>query len=380
MGGKVFDCLGLRVPRMSPEVYQRMIAEVYPKLQQFFEKVVVPRDAPGKMDHGDIDFLVGGTRPQDGYLWKLVQGALGAHHHKSQGSHSFALPHPDIEGAHVQVDIELSLGDGLPGSWEWFEWTKLMKGDADLMQIIGIAHRPLGLTCTDQGLHVRLEQIEPYDKKEARLFLTRDPDKALRFYGLDVDKYFQGFSSETDLFNWVAGGRFFSLEVFAQRVEKADDRTRSAKRPMYRHFVEEYMPNVVKNNESKIWTRQEVLLESLKTFNVQAQYDEKMAKHDREEAEKKLWEEVKATIPATDKRLKAAVRALRRWVRFKNSKPAKLEHPLLPEQYLTWSKYVDQSNKSDVLEWVERNWQDLKSRDKAYQNTANASSSGGVAE
>lgn len=364
---------------MSPAVYQRMIAEVQPKLQRFFERVVVPRDAPGKTDYGDIDFLVGGIRPQGEPLWKLVQGALGAAHHKSQGSQSYALPHPCVEGAYVQVDVELSPGDGLVDSSEWFEWTKFMKGDADLMQIVGIAHRPLGLTCTDQGLHVRLEQIEPYDKKEARLFLTRDPDKAMRFYGLDTDRYYQYFSSEAHLFNWVAAGRFFSREIFDQRTEKADDRTRQLKRPMYRRFVEDYMPTVTTSN-SKIWTRQAVLQEALKTFNMQAQYDTKIAKHRSQEAETQLWDEIKARIPAKDKKLKAATRALRRWVGFSTGEPARLNHPLLPEQYLTWSAYVDQSNKSLVLDWVERNWQDMKSRDKAYQSVAAASSSGGGIE
>ena len=112
MGGKVFDTLRLAVPRMPLKVYQQMIAIIQPKLEQFFDKVAVPRDAPGKVDHGDIDFLVDGIRsqPQDGSLWKLVQDALGASHHKAQGSHSYAIPHPDIEGAHVQVDVELNPG------------------------------------------------------------------------------------------------------------------------------------------------------------------------------------------------------------------------------------------------------------------------------
>lgn len=374
MGGKVFDDRGLRVQRMSPEVYQRMIAEIQPKLEKLFDKVVVPRDAPGKKDYGDIDFLVGGIHPHDGDLWKLVERVLEADHHKSQGSHSYAIPHPysypRTSQAYVQVDVELNPGEGTIDAAAVFEWTKLMKGDADLMQIIGIAHRPLGLICTDEGFHVRVEQIEPYDKKKARLLLTKDPAQAMRFYGLDVDKYHQGFNSETELFDWVAAGRFFSREVFEQRIEKADDRTRSTKRPMYRHFVEDYMSKVPTNNGGKIWTRQEVLLEAIETFSVQAQYDEKMAKHNLEEAEKLLWEEVKTTIPAKDKSLKSVIRTLRRWVGFSDGKPLMLEHPILPEQYLTWAEYVDPSNKSDVLKWVERNWQHVKSRDKTRDTLA----------
>jgi hypothetical protein len=369
MGGKVFDNLGLKVPRMSTEVYQQVISIIQPRLEQFFARVAIPRDAPGKTHYGDIDFLVDGVRSQahDGSLWKLVQSTLGADHHKDQGSHSYAVPHPDIEGAHVQVDVELNPGD--------FDWTLFMKGDGDLLQILGIAHRPLGLTCTDQGLHVRLEEIEPYDKKEARVFLTDQPAQAMRFYGLDIDKYNEGFSNETELFDWVAAGRFFSREVFERRVEKADDRTRQLKRPLYRHFVEDYMSTVAHSN-NKVWTRTGVLHEALETFGVRAERDRKMAKHNLEQAEKQVWEDVKTRIIASDKSLKMAVRALRRWVGFESGCPVVLEHPLQPQQYLNWATHVGPENKQDVLGWVELNWQDVKSRDKAYQNVAGSSSLG----
>lgn len=365
MGGKVFDHLGLQVPRMAPEVYQRTIATIRPKLEQFFNRVAVPRDAPGKTDHGDIDFLVDGIRTpaHDGSLWQLVQGALGADHHKSQGSHSYAIRHPDIDGANVQVDVELNPGD--------FDWTLFMKGDGDLLQILGIAHRPLGLTCTDQGLHVRIEEIETYDKKDARIFLTKEPARAMRFYGLDVDRYKEGFSSETELFDWVAAGRFFSREVFERRVEKADDRTRQLKRPLYRHFVEDYMPAVT-HSSNKVWMRAEVLHEALAAFDVCAEYDEKMAKHNLTQAEKQLWGEVKKRINASEKSIKVVVRALRRWVGFERGEAVVLQQPLLPQQYLNWAMHVGQNNKQDVLDWVERNWHDVKSRDKAYQNAASA--------
>ncbi|KAJ4373658.1 hypothetical protein N0V86_007801 [Didymella sp. IMI 355093] len=364
MGGKVFDDLGLQVPRMRPEVYQRMIAIIRPKLEQLFESVAVPRDAPGKTDYGDIDFLVDGKRSQDGSIWETVQDVLRADHHKSQGSHSYAVPHPDTEGAHVQVDVELNPGD--------FDWTLFMKGDGDLLQVLGIAHRPLGLTCNDKGLHVRLKEIESYDKKEAKVFLTDEPALAMRFYGLGIKEYNKGFGDETELFDWVAAGRFFSREVFDRRIERSDDRTRQLKRPLYRRFVEDYMPTIA-TGTSKIWTRQEVLHEALETFGVRAEYEKKIAKHNLEQAEKQIWEEVKTRINTTEKGLKTAVRALRRWVGFGPGKPVVLEHPLLPEQYLNWTKHVDQSNKKDVLEWVERNWRDVKSRDKAYQHVANAS-------
>jgi hypothetical protein len=361
---------------MSPALYQTLIAEYTPKLETLFERVVVPRDAPNKEDHGDIDFLVEGIRVSapDEELWQTTKTTLKAVLYQCRGqSHSFGIPHPYVLDAFVQVDVELSPGNGTPDATELFEWTRLMKGDADLLQIIGIAHRPLGLTCNDRGLHVRLEQIEPYDKKKALLFLTRDPDAAMRFYGLDTEKYREGFQSETELFDWVASGRFFSQAVFDSRVEKADDRSRQRNRPMYRHFVEGYMPNLslaTAEGEGNTWTRQQVLGEAIRAFGRQVEYNAMMETHRAKEVEEELWKEVKATIHAEGKSLASAVKALRRWVTFHDGNPQVLHHPTAPEAYLVWSEHVSETNRKEVLTWVERHWRDVKSRDRAFTNAS----------
>ncbi|KAJ4332637.1 hypothetical protein N0V95_009618 [Ascochyta clinopodiicola] len=380
MGGKVFELVKMpnggppELPRMSPDLYKRMIAECQPRLEALFRNVVVPRDAPGKVDYGDVDFLVEGILPTTPveFVWETTKTSLGAELHVPRNqSQSFGIPHPDIPGAFVQVDVELSPGSGTPDSAELFEWTKFMKGDADLLQIIGIAHRLLGITCNDRGLHVRLEQIEPYDKKKALLFLTRDPVQAMQFYGFDVGKYYKGFESETDLFDWVAAGRFFSPEIFERRVERSDDRSRHSKRPMYRHFVDDYMPKTNRDS-GDTWSREDVLREAINTFGVRAEYDAMMATHRTKVAEEELWKEIKATIPAKDKALAAAVRALRRRVVFDSGKPQTADTPTPPEEYIIWVEHVSKGNKQDVLTWVEKNWREVKSRDKAGLNAARA--------
>lgn len=378
MGGKVFENCKMangrppQVPRMSPELYQKMIAKCQPQLEDLFRNVVIPRDAPNKADYGDIDFLVEGLRSPvpDQELWEKTKTALGAELYICRNqSQSFGVPHQDIQGAFVQVDVELSPGNGTHENADLFEWTKFMKGDGDLLQIIGIAHRPLGLTCNDRGLHVRLEQIEPYDKKKALLFLTRDPQRAMQFYGFDTRKYNDGFRSENEMFDWVAAGRFFSSELFERRVEKSDDRARQLKRPSYRRFVEEYMPRITRVS-AKPWTRQDVLHEAIRTFDVQAEYDAMLAAHDAKDAEEQLWKEVKAVIPHEGKPLASAVRALRRWVIFQDGVPKISKRPAVPEEYLLWSQHVSKSNEREVLSWVEKNWRDVKSHDKASANAS----------
>ncbi|CAG5160709.1 uncharacterized protein ALTATR162_LOCUS5889 [Alternaria atra] len=384
MGGLAFANVSkdpgkpVKIPRLQPALYKTLSTHYQRLLETLFERVVVPRDAPAKADHGDIDFLVEGIRPpntKDG-IWSVIQSTLQADLHLPRGgSSSYAVPHPELPDAHVQVDVELSVGDETPESAELFKWTRFMKGDSDLLQIIGVSHRPLGLTCNDQGLHVRIAEIEPYNKKKALLFLTRDPDKAIEFYGMDVAKYWAGFKDEYDLFDWASSGRFFSHRIFEGRIEKHNDRARQAKRPMYQRFVEDYMPAHSNKGATSDWTRQQVLQAALTVFDKKAEYEAMMLEHHLKSAEEELWKEVKVAVPIQSNSLAVVVKGLKRWVVFEGDQPRISSEPNLDEP-LIWSKFVTADNKDVVLEWVRKNWAQVKSLEKARANAAKEAAKG----
>jgi hypothetical protein len=349
MGGQAFAHIkGVVCPRMSPEHYHWIRSHLSNTLEKLFIFVTVPREAPGKKDYGDIDFLVSHqvllTNPSDVLpeelirlpdMWTHIEHLFKAKHHISHSlTHSYAVPHWFVDGAFVQVDIELSPGQNTPECKQLFEWTKFMKSDADLLQIIGICHKPLGLTCNDKGLHVRLEQIEPYNKKKALLFLTLDPEEAMSFYRFDTTKYKAGFHTEEELFDWVINGRFFSRDVFEGRIEKANDRARQNKRPMYKRFVEEYMASHLDIGKST-WTRAEVLEQALETFNVRATYQAMIEEHNTKEAEEVLWKEIREALPLElqNAALGLVLKGLRRWVVFEdgeiNSSPTVQSFPAI---------------------------------------------------
>lgn len=369
MGGKTFP--DLNVPRMSPELYKQISTECQSKLETIFDRVVVPRDAPNKADYGDIDYLVDGHTLSEDDIWNRVKNVLKADVYKLNGhSSSFALPHPDISGGHVQVDVELSPGDGTPVGPELFEWIRFMKADADLMQIISILHRALGLTCNDKGLHVRIEEIEPYNKKKALLFLTRDPDKAMKFFGLDTSKYRAGFTNEIDLFDWVTNGRFFAFAIFECRSEKSSDRSRHAKRPMYARFVDEYMPANTDKNDSYIWTRQEVLEEALKTFDKRAEYDEMIADNHSRKGELALWSEIRTVLPIESKSSQDyALKGLRRWTIFQDGRP-NIATEINLDGTAIWTKLMAPGTRACLLAWVLEHWEEAKALEKARANAS----------
>lgn len=372
MGGLAFATSGpngspLNVPRMPTDIYKSMVAEIQSKLFTIFRNVVVPREAPGKVDHGDIDFLVEGTLIP--WTPDSIKKTIGATHFITNGVvYSYAVPYPDAPDRHVQVDIETCPGDGTPDSKELFEWTMFMKSDSDLLQILGICHRSLGLTCNDKGLHLSVVEIEPYDKKKALIFLTRNPREVLDFYGLDYAKYEAGFASETELFQWVSSGRFFARSIFEGRKEKANDRARMKKRPLFRRFVDEFiLSNPEAGIHDKTWTPQEVLDAALDTFDQRAVYDAMMAEHTLGEREDAFWARVKQIegFPTGKKSLRTTVRGLKRFVAFDDAgNPSFLPAPFDKDHLPKWMSSVKDND--HVLEWVSQNWKKAKTLEESY--------------
>jgi hypothetical protein len=374
MGGQAFATAGpngapLKVPRMAPAVYHRASQELHAKLSPIFRNVTIPRDAPGKADYGDIDFLVEGALGP--WTPASVKEALGATHLIGHGGTiSYAVPYVDAPDQHIQVDVEISPGNGTPDSVELFQWTRFMKSDGDLMQIIGICHRSLGLTCNDRGMHIRVKEIEPQNKKKSLIFLTRDPDQALTFYGLDVSKYREGFTDQEDLFQWASSGRMFNREIFDNREEKNNDRARQKKRPMYCRFVEEYMPgHPDAGTQAKPWTRQGVLEEALQTFDRRAEYQKLMDEYMLLERDNAIWKRVKDLIPLENDSLGIVLKGLRRWVDFKNSQPFITAEPMMANSPV-WAVAV--TNEESVLSWVQDHWQEIGSLEKKRASAAKA--------
>lgn len=108
MGGNVFITStphgpALAVPRMSPDLYQRLRDQYQPKLMTLFSRVLVPAEAPGKADYGDIDFLVSKQEEKEFMDWEKVAEVLGAVRVKAetQEARNFAVAWPVVSCACV---------------------------------------------------------------------------------------------------------------------------------------------------------------------------------------------------------------------------------------------------------------------------------------
>lgn len=107
MGGSAFNAV-LQVaafPRIPPAVYKDLKTRFYPKLADLYTWVGVPIEAPEKLDHGDLDFLVATPKDQNtrSLSHQVIKEILGA---------EFVIP---MEGNRTSnYAVPISLGEWAP--------------------------------------------------------------------------------------------------------------------------------------------------------------------------------------------------------------------------------------------------------------------------
>jgi hypothetical protein len=156
MGGRAFlEMLpGAMFPRMDPVMYQSLKVRHLEQLRRLFLSVGVPREAPEKASHGDIDYIVCSPvdKPPSS---EDLKHALGAVHSIVDGrSVNLAIPMEGGEGsAFYQVDINHAHDEN--------EWERVIAFHSygDLGMILGLMARANGLSLGPNGLKVHSRPV-----------------------------------------------------------------------------------------------------------------------------------------------------------------------------------------------------------------------------
>ncbi|KAI5865132.1 hypothetical protein GGS23DRAFT_603784 [Durotheca rogersii] len=373
MGGNAFarGANPLHTPRMPPAVYEHVLRACHAALRKLFDVVGTPVPGPGKEDHGDIDIFVAGAKPgtsapasvrasapaaaaPDASL-EVAARRLGAVRTFKQqpGLLICAVPWPDdvrsggaAEGARsepsdagaaaaaaaaprfVQVDLHQC------GSAEEAQRMLFRQAHGDLWNILGSVVRPVGLTIGQDGLSVRIPEIEPRGKRRARVLLTDAPADILAFLGLDpaAAPWDAPFASVDALFAYAATCRFFWVwpapdATAADPPDKEDDddgaaepdpdpaaaaadakltsseRRRVHNRPIFRRWYEDFIPAcraAGRFTTPRAGDRASVCAEALARFPAaRAPYEARLLEWRREEQRLSLARDViKSAIPA----------------------------------------------------------------------------------
>jgi hypothetical protein len=190
MGGNAFsEHLPTAVfPRMPPAFYNSLKARIIPRLEALYHFVAVPPEAPGKLDHGDLDILVcqpknvkEGIPLSECVTFAEIEQALGSVHSlplPGDRTSNFAIPIQQDELQHfalsqeavkegkldlkqLYIQIDLHFCEDVEG------WKSriLFQSYGELGMMLGMLARIVGLTWTASGLKV----IPPHTSVAHRL-------------------------------------------------------------------------------------------------------------------------------------------------------------------------------------------------------------------
>ncbi|KAI6044804.1 hypothetical protein EDC04DRAFT_2639863 [Pisolithus marmoratus] len=238
MGGKAFsaDLPSGSFPRLPSRLYEDLKGRLTPLLQTIYTLVEVPPEAPGKKDHGDIDFVVAQPIHDNEHVMAAligqVLGAVKSVEMDGNRTSNYALElsqedcallvSDDSQGSlpiqkiYLQVDVRVCLD-----AEEW-ELLKVMHGYGDLGIIIASIARCHGLILGTKGLKVSSPPPDP------PIYLSKSPRAILEFMGLSMDRWKEGFTTVEETFVFASASRFFDprrirrphLQSFTKSVEE----------------------------------------------------------------------------------------------------------------------------------------------------------------
>lgn len=329
----------------------------------FYEHAISPVEAPEKKDHGDIDILVDEELP--GFDSKHLAEVLKAERSVGVGStDSFAIPYPGGNGAYFQLDIIICRKD-------YFEWETMMYSYGDLWHIIGAMVTRLGLAINNTGLHLRIAEINLTHKRDALLFLTKNPREMMRFSGFDAQAFEIGFATLDDVFKWATASHLFQKNYYFEKdvVSEKEQRVRD-KRPMYRKFVTEWLPQRQIELDStdstngpetkaidKRYVEPALIEEALREFGKQEEYEQMLRKHREILMKDTMWKKIATALPLEGKQLGQAMVALKKRLCWDGNEPFLSTVTGYPEAQIPALDVRTVGEK--VLPWVLRNWVEL---------------------
>ncbi|ETW81566.1 hypothetical protein HETIRDRAFT_316994 [Heterobasidion irregulare TC 32-1] len=267
MGGNALTHLlpAASFPRLPHHIYAAIKAHLHDRLAPLYERVATPREAPEKLDYGDVDFIVVCPKKPD-ITHEDVRIALGAGASIQGRTSNFAVPlsryTDEVMGntqrggqreheEYVQVDVHVC------AEVPQFERVVFFHGYGDLGMIIGCLARSVGLHLGDHGLKVsytrRYIALQSIAGPEYALLwvqinsqdlapttspafpLSASFDRILMFLGLSLDRWSAGLSTREEAFEWVATSRFYSPVRIRERQLRAK---RRVDREMYQAFIQ----------------------------------------------------------------------------------------------------------------------------------------------
>jgi len=228
------------------------------------------------------------------------------------------------------LGTKTALSDGLLLSsliLRWLLQILYKHAHGDLWNLLGSTIRPFGLTVDEEALWIRIPEIERFDRKKAKVCLSRDPVEILHFLGMKVEGYWaKPFKSVEALFDYATTCRLFYVRETpdndaeaegndfgvvggeeGRRKLRSNDRRRMKGRPVYRRWINEFIPQLraegkfirQSSNTSIATARAMVRDEAFARFFVEVEYNKRLKEWQLKRDEEQMKALIKDLVPST---------------------------------------------------------------------------------
>ncbi|KAF1977754.1 hypothetical protein BU23DRAFT_587284 [Bimuria novae-zelandiae CBS 107.79] len=231
MGGHAFR--NLNCPRIPPDIYFKVRDQTTSALRKLLTHVVIPTEMPAKPSYGDVEFLVSAFLPTSPasatvldypLMISIIKDLLHTPHGKrgylNPDVMYFAVPVPGLDSevdTWIQIDVKVCDAEDEQG----FAWHQFQPNYASRLKMIGSLMKPLGLTISPSGLHVRVEEMEGINFAGSMVFVSREAGDVLRVLGLDRRFLHGGFGEvEEEVYQYFASTWIFNPAHYAARLEE----------------------------------------------------------------------------------------------------------------------------------------------------------------
>lgn len=243
MGGKA---LGYEARRIDTQELNQIATHLADLFYQFDPRLV--QSYSEKVDHGDIDMVLMGDY---GDVRDAVDYALDT---PTQYDNKPVLSF-DYTG--VQIDFTVCSTPQLQlAQLQYFAWN-------DLGNFIGRVARSMNFKYGHEGLKyiVRLSEHAVIE-----LHISSDMPKVLEFLGYDVNRWYAGFKTKEEIFEYAASTPYFNSLYFSLEFQAHQDRVRNKKRKMYNSMLQYISDNYIEEKPKLTQEERDVHLERAAQF------------------------------------------------------------------------------------------------------------------
>lgn len=248
MGGNALAVIGVKSKRLNKKEFNYLTNKVVKVISNIISSVNSKGDLIENYPHevlaykdketfGDLDLLIVGKLLEYVSYSEILSALAKEFNYKGElpfkpkdendMTFSFGLPSEEKD-VFFQVDLIASKAEYFDFHSKYLNWN-------DLGNLIGIVASSNGfLKYGHDGLKY---QFRDGTNLYYEHVLTTDWDKALDFFGYDVERYYKGFEKLENIYEYASSSKFFNKDLYAFENRNHIQRTRDKKRPTYNGFL-----------------------------------------------------------------------------------------------------------------------------------------------